>query len=102
MPLPVKHRVFLLRKHGVFLHFKNFYIPLCIKFHVYVKVFPYCFPYRPILQYSLFCQLIIKLLHPIGTILLHFLGVYIQGKLGCRMSQIGLYGFDIVIGIQGP
>ena len=56
------------------------------------------------LQHSLFCQLIVKQLHSIGTILLHFLGhmpVYIQGKLSRRMPQIRLYGFDIVTGIQG-
>lgn len=56
---------------------------------------PLCFPLLTVFR----VQLLVEFLHPVCTVLPHFLGymaVRIQGELGGCVAKIGLNSFDIV------
>ena len=62
--------------------------------------FPLCFPLLTVFR----VQLLVKYLHPAGTVLPHFLGhmaVHIQGELCGCVAQICLYGLDVIACVEG-
>lgn len=58
----------------------------------------------PLIALFSLTQLLIEMLHSIGTVLAHFLSymsVSVQGELSGCMTQIGLYSFDVISCIEG-